>query len=92
MYEVFGYEIASCIVIASSDCWLINHALARIPPGTGYGGIMIVPGVNSTVGYVVCVHTCVNFLCRYGVLVSVGITMGIILVIAGTAPGVLLHV
>ena len=32
---------ASCIVIALSACWLINLALARVPPSILYGGIII---------------------------------------------------
>ena len=33
---------ASCIVIALSACWLINLALARVPPPSIlYGGIII---------------------------------------------------
>ena len=37
---------ASCIVIALSACWLINHALACIPPPSIlYNGVIITGGV-----------------------------------------------
>ena len=36
-----GIVRASCIVIAVSACWLINRALARTPPGTRAGRMII---------------------------------------------------
>ncbi len=50
--NAFGGLSASFIVNILRACWLIKRALALIPPRTGYGGIIIGPGVNSTVGYV----------------------------------------
>ncbi len=50
--NALGGFSASFIVNILRACWLIKQALAFIPPGTGYGGIIIGPGVPSTVGYV----------------------------------------
>ncbi len=86
--KIFGALIASRIVIAFSACWLINLALARIL-GTGYGGIIIGPGVKFTVESVVCVCTLVDCLLGPGGLVFGEITAGTSLVIAGRALGVL---
>ncbi len=68
-------------------CWLIKRALALIPPGMGYGGIIIGPGVNSMVGYVVQVSTRVDLCFSCGMPKSVGIIWGGACVIAGTSPG-----
>jgi len=35
---------ASCIVIALSACWLINRALACVPPASIWYGGMIITG------------------------------------------------
>ncbi len=73
---------ASCIVIVLSACWLINLALARIPPGT-WEGRMIITGD-------VVVSTLVDW--RFSMVVCVsleGFIVGATLQIAGTAPGVL---
>ena len=87
-----GVLIASRIVIALSACWLINCALALTPPGTEYGGIIRGPCMSSTVGYFICFHNHVSFCIGSGVTISGGITVDVALVIAGTAPGVLLCV
>ena len=59
---------ASCIVIVLSACWLINLALARIPPGT-WEGRMIITGD-------VVVHTLVDWRFLIAACVSVGIIVG----------------
>ncbi len=90
--NAFGGLRASLIINILSACWLIKHALALIPPGTGYGGIIIGPGVNPTMGYVLWVSTHVNHCFSWGMLTSVGIILGGTHVIAGMSPGVLIHV
>ncbi len=83
-----GALIALCIVIAFSACWLTNLALARIL-GTGYGGIIIGPGMQFINWSVLCVRTLVNFCLVPGGPLFGEITAGMSLVIAGTAPCVL---
>ena len=83
-----GASIALRIVIAFSACWLTNLALACILR-TGYGGIIIGPGVKFILGSVVCVLTLVDFCLVPGVPLFGEITAGMSLVIAGIAPGVL---
>ena len=80
--------IASCIVIAFSACWLTNLALACIL-GTGYGGIIIGPGVKFIIGSDVCVRTLVDVQIVPAVPLFGEITSCMSLFIAGTAPGVL---
>ncbi len=88
--NALGGLIASFIVNILRACWLIKQALALIPPGTGYGGIIIRPGVPSTVGYVLWVSMHVDLCFSCGVPTSVGIIWGDIHVITGTSLGVLL--
>jgi hypothetical protein len=83
---------ASFIVNILRVCWLIKCALALIPPGTGYGRIIIGPRVNSTVGCVLWVSTRVDLCFSCGLPTSVGIICNGIRVIAGTSLGVLLRI
>ena len=39
-----GGVSASCIVIKLSACWLINHALASVPPSSILYGVIIITG------------------------------------------------
>ncbi len=83
---------ASFIINILRACLLIKRTLALIPPGTGYGGISIGPGVNSMVRCVLWVSLRVSLHSSCGVPTSVGIIWGGTRVIAGMSPGVLLHV
>ncbi len=80
-----GMVRASCKVITVSACWLINHVLARTPPGTRAGGMMITGDV--------VVYTLVD--CCFSVVVGHGsswINAGAACVIFGRAPSVLFWV
>ncbi len=73
-----GGVSTSRIVIALSDCWLTNLALACIPPGTQAGGMIITGAVMvctlgdwrfSVVGLIsggLNVGVCHSSNCRYG--------------------------
>ena len=84
--KVIGIVRASCTVIVVSALWLINHALARVPPPIIlYGGMIITGDVLSLT------------LVDWRILVGVGLGSGFInadsaLVIFGRAPGVLFWV
>ncbi len=76
-----GEWIASLIINAPSACWLTNHALALIPPGTGEGGRII---NGDVVVRIHCEH-------HFSVIrpASGGINLDAACWITGTAPGAL---
>ena len=84
--KAIGMVRASCNIIAVSALWLINHALARVPPPSIlYGGMIITGDVLS----------CTLFDWRVFVgarHVSCCINVGLALVMFGRAPGVLFRV
>ena len=76
---------ASCNVIAVSALWLINRALARVPPPSIlYGGMIITGDVLSL--------TLLDWRVFVGVGRSSCINAGSVLIIFGRAPGVLFRV
>ena len=83
--KTVGGVSASHIVIALSACWLINFALARVPPPIILYGGMIITGD-------LVLLTLFDLRVAGAGLVSGRINAGAARLIAGTAPGVLLHV
>ena len=80
-----GGVSASRIVIVLSACWLINLALARVPPPSILHGGKIITGE-------LVLLTLFDLRVAGAGLVSERINAGATRLIAGTAPGVLLRV
>ena len=83
--KAVGGVSASHIVIALSACWLINLALACVPPPSILYGCVIITGD-------LVLLTLFDLRVAGAGLVSKRINAGATLLIAGTAPGVLLCV
>ncbi len=83
--KTVGGVSASCIVITLSARWLINLALARVPPPSSlYWGMLLTGDL--------VLLTLFNLRVAGAGLVSGRINVGTTRLIAGTAPGVLLRV